>query len=127
VNEAVEPVTPNEALEVRVETTLERLFRPLLDRLAAKVEKPPQEWYSVQQTAAITGLSPKHIRRAIRRGELSCSDLGSGKRSMPRVARQDIENWFKANRLKQAPSKSERDALADHYFGRRRKSKPAAA
>jgi excisionase family DNA binding protein len=111
-----------QALEQRVEAVLERLLLPVMDMVRKRLEMPPQEWFSIEETAALTGLSPKHIRRAIKRRQLQCSNVGGEKRPTYRIARNQIEAWMAANVVKQAPPKSERDELVEKYFKRRRRA-----
>jgi hypothetical protein len=79
-----------------------------------------QEYFSIEDTASITGLSGKHVRRAIKRGELLCSNVGSSRRPTYRIAKKDIAAWFEQRRLKQGPAKSERQALVQQFFGKKK-------
>jgi hypothetical protein len=56
---------------------LERLLLPLVERLKENLKLPPQEWFSIKEAAALTGLSLKKIRGAIKNGELVCSNESS--------------------------------------------------
>ena len=76
-----------------VQAMLERLLEPIVEELKNRLEMPPQELFSIRQAAALTGLSYKHIRRAVKKGELSCSNLGGDKRPTLRIARRDIDAW----------------------------------
>ncbi len=59
-----------------VKALLEEHERRLLERLATSIG-PPQEWFSVKDAARLTGLSDKHIRRAMQCGNLPCSNVGT--------------------------------------------------
>lgn len=63
--------------------------------VATHAPLPAQEFYSVNQVAAITGLSDKHIRRAIVGGTLIASDLGTKDHPLYRVSRGNILKWMK--------------------------------
>lgn len=118
-------ITTSNHFEQTVLAAVERILRPVVEQMK---DQPRQEWFSIKQAAALTGLEPKHIWRATRQGKLACSNLGVGeKRATIRIARRDIEAWAEAGRVKHAPAKSERDALVEHYFGRTKKRKPSAA
>src|SRR5689334_582855 len=79
----------------------QRELREQLEEIKAAILKARQEWFSVKGVAALTGLSTKRIRRAIKRGELVVSNAGSDNRALYRIGRQDIETWISSMRLKQ--------------------------
>jgi excisionase family DNA binding protein len=114
-----------QVIENRVEAVVERLLSPLLAGVVAEIKKQfeiPQEWFSVKQAAVLTGLSSKHIRRAIKRGELLCSDMALEGATKPtyRIARTHLATWMERCQLRQGPMRSARDAVADEFFGRRK-------
>jgi hypothetical protein len=76
-------------------------------------QKPEQEWFSVEETAAIVGVESKHIRRAIDAGKLVPADitLGSDGRAFYRISRQDINDWMDATKIKRVSPKSTRQAM----------------
>lgn len=89
-----------------------------VDTLIANLAKPPTELFSIKQVAAMAGVQTKHIRRAIKQGKLPCHNMSNGeKRATIRISRNDFDTWVASCRVNHGPSKSERDALADHYFG----------
>jgi excisionase family DNA binding protein len=107
----------------RVKEFLNRLEK----KLELSLEQPRQDWFGIEQVAAMTGLSSKHIYRAIKKGELACSNVGGEKRPTYRIAREAVARWMEANRVRQAPAKSGREALVDRYFGKgKRRSKIAS-
>jgi hypothetical protein len=67
----------------------------LLNRLEKKLFLPPQQWFSIKGTAAITGLSTRHIRRAIHAGHLRASNQGTPDRPVYFVSREAIDEWMK--------------------------------
>jgi len=97
-----------------------------LDVFEQALQRAQLAYLSIEQAASLTGLSTKHIRRAVKKGELACSNVGGEKRPTYRIPRDAIEGWMRANRVRQAPTKSERDALVDRYFGKRPKRQEAA-
>jgi excisionase family DNA binding protein len=91
-------------------------------RQARKPKEPAQEpeWLSVQQAAAVTGLSEATIRRAITTGELRPANNGGTKRPLWRIKRQDLLAWMEAKKGPggaAVPPKSELRGLVDRYFG----------
>jgi excisionase family DNA binding protein len=88
-------------------------------KLAAQIARAaiPRELYSVKEVSALTGLQTKTIRRAIKLGKLPQYNMANGeKRASIRIHRRDIDVWYESCKVNQAPPKSQRDALADHYF-----------
>jgi hypothetical protein len=66
-----------QAVEKRIDAVLERLLAPIVAKLEKRLEMPPQEWFSVEETAALTGLSADHIRRHVTAGLLPPSNQGT--------------------------------------------------
>jgi excisionase family DNA binding protein len=108
----------------QVKDALKQVLVPMLEGLK---QVPPQECFSIRQAAVLMGLSPKHIRRAVQKGELGCSNVGGEKRSTLRITRRDIDAWLDATRIKHAPARPQRDALVEKYFPKRKKRPGAAA
>ncbi len=111
----------------------EQLFRQLLDqqeeiigRLDRLETKTIQEYLSVEQTAATVGVSTKHVRRAMKRGELPYSNIGTNQRATYRIARHDIQTWMESKRVRHGTVKSARQALVEEFFPNRRR-RPVAA
>ena len=102
-----------------VETRLANVFEQV-ERFQGAIRP---EYLSIAQAADYTGLSAKHIRRAIRRGDLLCANTGTGKRPKYSIARTHIADWMEANRLKQGPSKASRQALVEELFPKRQRGK----
>lgn len=50
-----------------------------------------QEFYSIKETAAVFGVHPSTIRRAIKKGFLSIIRIGNGPRSPYRISRESIK------------------------------------
>jgi len=94
-NQSIESTNHRETLEL-VQTLLAQQTE-LLERvmkLAEAVERGQQDWYSVQNAAARTGLSAKHIWRAIVGGTLPASNVGTHDRALYRVSREDLNTWM---------------------------------
>jgi hypothetical protein len=104
----------------------QRELAECLQQVNTVLAKTQHEWVSVKGAAALTGLSTKRIRRAIKRGELVVYNAGSGSRATDRIGRIDIETWMASMRLKQGPAKSARRALVDEFFPGLRKRSAAA-
>jgi excisionase family DNA binding protein len=89
---------------------------PLLNGMKKAEEESRQEYLSVEQVAAMCGLESKFIRRAMKRGELPHSNVGSEKRATYRISRQDIVAWMQERQVKQGPAKSARQAAVKRWF-----------
>ena len=112
--------------EQRIAAEVERRIAALLEKkVEALLARPQREYLSIKEAAALCGVSTKHIRRAIKSGELPCSNVGGKKRATYRIARQAIAAWMEANRVKACQSKSQRDSLVEQYFGPQRKRRAA--
>jgi hypothetical protein len=96
----------------RILLELQQLRRELAGR-------PATAYVSIAGAAAYTGLSEKHIRRAVKRGDLACSNTGGPGRPTYSIALKDIDAWMEAHRVRRAPPRSERDALVEQFFGKR--------
>src|SRR5262245_35172787 len=100
-----------------------------LDQLRRELGRPEKAYFTIREAMAYTGLSRKHIGRAVKRGELSCSNVATegAKKPTYRIARRNLDAWMEANAMKQAPAKRQRDALAEKYFGKRPRRQQSAA
>lgn len=63
----------------------------------------------------MVGVTPKHVRRAIKAEALTCCNVGIGSRPLYRISREDVMVWMSP--VKVAPSKKERLDLVKKYFG----------
>src|SRR5262245_55657780 len=84
---------------------LERLVQ-LLEGFERCPQLPQQEWYSIKQVAALTGLSRRHVMRAIKQGRLLCSNVGTDKRATYRISHDDIESWMRTCQLRVGVSRA---------------------
>jgi excisionase family DNA binding protein len=90
--------TPSESrasVEEQLVAVLDRLLRPLVERLEKVSEQPRQEWFSIEQAGKLTGLSSDHIRRAVTGGVLPASNMGTPDRPLYRLSRENIQAWMK--------------------------------
>ncbi len=101
---------------------LKEVVVPLLNGMKKAEEESRQEYLCVKKAAAMCGLESKHIRRAMKRGEIPYSNVGSEKRATYRIARQDIVAWMQGRQVKQGPAKSARQAAVKQWFGDRHKA-----
>lgn len=104
----------------------DRIVESLKEKLLPLLSASLQRYLSIEQAASYAGLSTKHIRRAVKREELPCSNVGGSKRPTYRIDRQHIDAWMDARRVRQAPKKSERDALVEKYFGKKKTGRATA-
>jgi excisionase family DNA binding protein len=66
-------------------------------------DQPRQEWFNIDQAAALTGLSADHIRRAVVGGVLPCSNVGTPDRALYRISRENIQAWMKEREVGPKP------------------------
>lgn len=62
---------------------------------------PEPEWFSINQVAKLTNLSPDHIRRNVIAGFLPASNTGTSDKPHYRIRRKDIDTWME--KLKETP------------------------
>jgi excisionase family DNA binding protein len=96
-----------QAQEQRVEAALERLLL-LVEKVERKLELPPQEWFSIEETAALTRLSADFIRRHVTTGLLPVSNMGTFDKPYYRIHRKDIEAWMAKRRETPQPAPRKR-------------------
>ncbi len=83
----------------------------IIDRAKQLVEKlelhvsVPQEWYSIKDTAALTGLSSDNVRDAVLGGNLPASNMGSVDRPLYRISRAAINYWMKEREAGPKPAR----------------------
>ena len=54
------------------------------------MEQPKSDFVSIKEFAAILGVHPNTIRRAVRGGRISAFKVGSGKKAGYRIARTEV-------------------------------------
>lgn len=107
-------------------TTTNRIANTESDRLNRQepggqlMTKSLQCHYSIAETAEMTGLSEKHIRRATKQGALACSNVGGTGRPTYRIAETEIAAWMLSTRIPTGSTKQMRQDKVDRHF-----SKPA--
>ncbi|MDB5342472.1 MAG: hypothetical protein JWP89_849 [Schlesneria sp.] len=106
------------------ETSDENEFREIIQRLVSEVAElrailvdSQTEYLSPQAAARCTGLSTKHIGRAIKVGELACSNVGYGKRPLPRIAISELRSWMESKLVVNCAIEKERKSLVEKHFG----------
>lgn len=82
--------------------------RQLVEQLELRIAAPPQEWYSIKETAIITGLSPDLVRDAVLGGNLPTSNMGSPDRALYRISRAAIYAWMKDRETGPKPARRRR-------------------
>lgn len=92
----------------------------LLARLDAIEERLAQpEFYSIKQAAAVVGVSPDHIRRAVVAGSLACSNVGTLGRPTYRIARADLLAWVERQKAGPLPTRRKSRAVpVSRHHGR---------
>ncbi len=91
-----------------LEATLERLLAPLVAKLEKKLKMPPQEWFSIKEAAALTGLSDDHVRRHVTSGQLPVVNQGTFEKPLYRIHRKDIDEWMAKRREAPQPAPRKR-------------------
>lgn len=78
-----------------------------------------QEWLTIKGAAEVTAMSPRYIRRAVKRGELPASNCGSVLRPCWRISRADITAFMDTKKAGTVavPARSEISSLTKRYFG----------
>lgn len=83
---------PRDLLRKLVDQQAEILLH--LRELRKERELPQQEWFSIIEAGALTGLHEDTIRRAVTGGTLPCSNVGTYDRPTYRISRKDIEAYM---------------------------------
>jgi excisionase family DNA binding protein len=109
-----------ESLEQKLDR-LEHLLRHFVEKPAM----PPQEWFSVAETASLTGLSEDHVRRHIKAGLLRASDQGTTEKSLYCVHRKDIDEWMAKRVGNPQPASRKRKKVAPGSYISRHHQQPA--
>lgn len=73
---------------------------------------------SIKQAAHLTGLSSSHIRRAVKKGDVPASNVGTTQRPIYRIARKDLAEWMerKKDGTVNVPPNSELKNLIDLHL-----------
>lgn len=82
--------------------------RVLVEQLELRIQAPPQEWYSIKETAIMTGLSSDLVRDAVLGGNLPTSNMGSPDRPLYRISRSAIYTWMKDREAGPKPARRRR-------------------
>lgn len=92
-----------------------------LDALRAALQPP--EFYSVKDAAKVVGVSADHVRRAVVRGALVASNVGTESRPTYRIARADLLAWVERGKSGPATpggrAKGRRPTPRSRHHGRR--------
>src|SRR5262245_12106954 len=74
-------------------------------RLGRSLAVPPQEWFSIEEVAALTGLSSAHVRRHVTSGLLPASNQGSFHKPYYRIHRADVDGWMRSRQESPRPAR----------------------
>src|SRR5262245_19022937 len=88
---------------------------PMKDiELRLKRPRVEQEYLSIKEAKAYTGLSDDHIRRAVTGGTLPASNVGTPDRALYRLKKANIDAWMREREAgpKPAPRKKVEVAVA---------------
>ena len=81
---------------------------------------PGLAYFKIREVAETTRLSESHIRRAIRRGDLPASNVGTPDHPIWRISRKDLVEWMdrkKGGTSKVPPRSSLKDLVKRHLPG----------
>ena len=81
---------------------------------------PGLAYFKIREVAETTRLSESHIRRAIRRGDLPASNVGTPDHPTWRISRKDLVEWMdrkKGGTSKVPPRASLKDLVERHLPG----------
>ena len=88
----------------RIEAALEQLLVAIRAKGKRGGTLPPQEWFSIEEAAALTGLSEDHVRRQVTSGSLPVSNQGTFEKPYYRIHRRDIDEWMMRRREAPCPA-----------------------
>lgn len=97
---------------------LERVERDL-DRLCEQT--PPgdsKSHLSISDVSRVAAISDSHVRRAIRKGDLPASNVGTISRPLWRIARSDLDAWLEGKKggTSTVPPRSTLQSLIDRHL-----------
>jgi hypothetical protein len=97
---------------------LEQTIVDRLDRIETALALSAAEYVSIKWASYLTSLSPSHIRRAIKSGDLAASNCGTSCRLLWRIARTDLIAWMatKKGGTPKVPPRSEIDELIQRHL-----------
>jgi excisionase family DNA binding protein len=98
----------------RIEAAIERILPSLLSTFEKRKTLPPQEWFSIEEAAALTGLSEDHVRRHVTAGLLPVSNQGTFEKPYYRIHRKDIDEWMAKRREAACPAPRKKKAPAKY-------------
>jgi len=97
---------------------LEQRIVNRLDRIETALTLSAAEYVSIKMASILTGLSPSHLRRAIKSGELPASNCGTSYHPLWRIARTDLIAWMatKKGGTPKVPPRSEIEELIQRHL-----------
>ena len=90
---------------------LERIEAALAALAGRMQQRPEQEWLSVDEVAALTGLSDDHVRRHVTSGLLPVSNQGTYDKPYYRIRRSDVDEWMMKRRETPSPAPRKKKAV----------------
>lgn len=100
----------------RVEEQLGRMASTAVG-LEKKSRLPEQEWFSIKEVAALTGLSEDHVRRNVTSGRLPAAHQGTFDKPHYRIHRPDIDEWM-VKRRETPPARGKKKVGSGSYAAR---------
>lgn len=105
-----------EDIEAKIADVISRLDR-IEKALGQLIPRPHDTGTPVSLSTAnatlLTGVSQSHVRRAVKRGELPASNVGTAHRPLWRITLHDLAVWYgrKKGGATAVPARSERNDL----------------
>jgi excisionase family DNA binding protein len=82
--------------------------------LPAPPQNPGRSGFSIEEAAALTGLSEDHVRRHVTAGLLPVSNQGTFEKPYYRIHRKDIDEWMAKRREAACPAPRKKKAPAKY-------------
>jgi excisionase family DNA binding protein len=102
----------------RLFARLERMIVDRVDRMETALSLASADYLSIKQAASWTSLSPSHIRRSIKTGDLAASNCGTSSHPLWRISRTDLIAWMEKKKggTTTVPPKSDMEELIQRHL-----------
>ena len=106
---------------------IERVVQLVMEKMGLSPHpdqpSPAQEYFSIKNCAAVTGLSQDHIRKAVVGGTLVASDVGTKDHPLYRIHKSNLDKWMVDREAGAKPPPRTAPIVSKHLKkGRARKS-----
>ena len=97
---------------------IERRLAELGMQIRNRQEMREQEWFSIDEVAALTGLSADHVRRHVTGGTLPVCNQGTFEKPYYRIRRSDIDAWMAQRMQQPGPAARKKKTTPGSYKSR---------